>query len=114
MGSTLRNERGRPEAPRTLHKGSDPLTSGRACRGARSRGGRRGVLELLLGAEQRVEHLLAQPLGQRRGAPPADDAEQQDAAEPAAALALLRRLVERHARVARAARGLADVLLQLL
>ena len=54
------------------------------CTGWR-RGGR-GVLELLLGAEQRVEHLLAQALGDGERDRAADDAEQQDATEAAAAL----------------------------
>ena len=76
--------------------------------------GRRGVLELLLGAEQGVEHLLAQPLGEGERDSAADDAEQQDAAEAAALLLLLGRLVQRDARVAHAARGLLDVLLELL
>ena len=49
---------------------------------------------------------------QRDGA--ADDAEQDDAAEAAAALLLRGRLVQRDADVAHAARGLLDVLLQLL
>src|SRR6476619_5375898 len=81
--------------------------------GSRSR---RGVLELLLRAEQRVEHLLAQPLGDDQGDRAADEAEQDQLAEPtaAAALLLLRRLIQADRDVAHAARGLADVLLQLL
>src|SRR4051812_7226218 len=77
-------------------------------------GGRRGgVLELLLGAEQRVQDLLAQALGERERDPAADEAEQQDATEAAAAL-LLRRLVEGDAGVAEVLRRLLDVLLELL
>ena len=51
----------------------------------RRRSGRRGVLELLLGAEQRVERLLAQVLRDREREPGADDAEQDELAEAAAA-----------------------------
>src|SRR3954453_889529 len=74
----------------------------------------RGVLELLLGAEQRVERLLAQPLGEREGHAGADHADEQQALEAAAAPLLARGLVQRDAGVPDVARRLLDVLLQLL
>src|SRR4051794_11042455 len=54
---------------------------------ARRRGGR-GVLELLLGAEQRVEHPLAQALAQSECNTGTDDQEQQLPAHAALALLL--------------------------
>src|SRR4051812_48182204 len=80
----------------------------------RGSGGRRGVLELLLRTEQRVEHLLAQALGHRQRDAGADDADEQQPAEAEALLLLLGRLAQRHGDVAEVARGLLDVLLQLL
>src|SRR4051795_8574529 len=84
-------------------------------RGLRGRrGGRRGgVLELLLGAEQRVQDLLAQALGEGEREAGGDQAEQHEPAEATAAL-LLRRLVERDAGVAEGFRRALEVLLELL
>ena len=58
--------------------------------GSRRRGGRRGVLELLLGPEQRVEDLLAETLAQRERETRAHETYDQ-AGRPAALLALGRR-----------------------
>src|SRR5215210_425590 len=94
------------------------LRLGRRARGGRRLrrrrgGGGRGVLELLLGAEKRVQDLLAQALGEGEREPAADETEQQDPAEAAAAL-LLRGLAERDAGVAEVLRRLLEVLLELL
>src|SRR5215217_8368435 len=103
-------------APRATSNVADPCG---LCRGAGGRlrrrrgGGRRGVLELLLGPEQRVEDLLAQALGEREREPGADDAHQQELADAAAAL-LLRRLAQGHRGVADRLRRLLEVLLELL
>ena len=75
----------------------------------------RGVVELLLGAEQRVEHLVAQALAHGEGHAGADDADQQQLGEAAAALLLLLgALAQRLTGVAERLGGVLDFLLQLL
>src|SRR4051794_15426569 len=101
-----------------------PGVRGRSARGAgrargrvRRRRGGRGVLELLLGAEQRVEDLLAQPLadGERDAAREDEQHEQLAEAEAAAPLLLvLRGLAESDGRVAERLGGRLHVLLEPL
>src|SRR6218665_2023979 len=107
MPSTLRNERGRPPGALqdSLVTGGPPGLRRRARRCGR-RGGR-GVLELLFGAEERDEHLLAEALRDREGDDAADDRDQDELAEAAALLALGRRLVQGDGHVAHAPGGLA-------
>ena len=74
-------------------RGGDPAARAAATRGRR----RRRVLELLLGAEQRVEHLLAQILGERQREAGRDEQHQQLAAErrrPSSSWAARGRLLE--------------------
>src|SRR6201999_1575927 len=75
-------QRGRPRRPLSrLNRpassgGADGLAWGRARRvGRRLRGGARRVLELLLGAEQSVQDLLAQTLAEGQGKHAADEAQ---------------------------------------
>ena len=97
------NDERRPEGRLLKCRGLVAPLGGAYGRGRRrrARGRRRRVLELLLGTEQRVEHLGAELLagGERESGAEADD--QQLAAEAAALLgAPLRRLVQRDGRVA--------------
>src|SRR5947209_9259546 len=86
---------------------------GRARRRRAGTGGRR-VLELLLRAEQRVEHLGAKLLVGRDGDAAADSEQQQQPAEAEPPLALLGRVLDRFGRLARGLIGVAQVALQLL
>src|SRR6476469_2832404 len=100
--------------------GGDPAPRRRVIRGYARRGGRlsavdtRGgcVLELLLGAEESVEHGLAGALAEDQGHGGADQAEQDDPTE-AALLVLLRR-PEGLGGVAQVLRGDLEVALHLL
>src|SRR4051794_6424238 len=111
----------RPRAPRGAPSGTARRRSGRSGDRAagRSRGrGVRRVVELLLGAEERVEDLAAQALagGDRDGA--ADDRDEQELAHAALALGLglgvLGRVTQRGRRVAQRVGGALEVLVQLL
>ena len=95
-------------ACRAVHGSVDVLAAlaARVGAGVDGRGGR-GVVELLLGAEQQVEDLVAQVLAHGERDAAADDAEQQQLAEAALALPLLGPLAQRVAGVAqRVGRGL--------
>ncbi len=78
-------------APRGAFGHNDPA-AGRSARGRvlrRSDGRRVGaVVELLLGTEERVEHLVAQALGHGDGDDATDDRDEQELAEAALALRL--------------------------
>src|SRR5438445_12763367 len=76
------------------------------------RGGGRAVLELLLGAEQRVEHLLPQAFRQRERGTRRDD--QEDHPPPPAAVLLRLGATQRVGRLAERARGLPQLALRLL
>src|SRR4051794_18653391 len=65
-------------------RGADRLPGAR-----RRRSGARGVLELLLRAEQGVQHLLAQAFAEREREAPADDRHHEEASTTLAAAALL-------------------------
>src|SRR2546422_4115424 len=88
-----------------------PLGRGRGLGGGR---GRRGgaVVELLLGAEQRIEHLLAQALAQCERKTGADRNDQQPATH--AALAPPRALPERRSDLTQGDGRIAQVTLELL
>src|SRR5439155_9475636 len=106
--------KGRPAAP-LFKKDWEASLRGRArrlCRRPRRGGGGRGVLELLLGTEQRVEHLLAQTLGESERSARADQ-EQDHPAAPAAPLLCLR-AAERIGSLAQRRRGLPQLALGLL
>src|SRR5258706_456357 len=68
--------------------GRPALVVGGGGSGRRGRRGRRRVVELLLGAEERVEHLVAQVLAQREGQAGADDADEEQLADAALAALL--------------------------
>src|SRR4051812_36668957 len=109
-----------------MHEGRprrDALSRNRVWRGLRRgpRGRRRrrgrggGVVELLLGAEQRVQDLGAQVRAERERQAGADAQEQQLAAEAALALlGLLRALAQRRAGVLQSLCGSLEVLVELL
>src|SRR5256714_887724 len=109
IASSERASRSRSSSAWTRRSASWRTTS--TCSRPRG-GGRRGVLELLLGAEQRIQHLLAQTLGQRERSARTDDQEEDP---PAPALLLLGlRAAQRVGRVAEGGRGLLELLLGLL
>src|SRR4051812_23754202 len=90
--------------------------AGRRRRGRRRRG-RRGrlVVELFLGAEQRVEDLVANALAERDRGHTADDRHEDELPQAAAAaLALLRARAQRVARRAQRAGRVGKLLLELL
>src|SRR5215211_3667924 len=107
---TIQLERAPKAPPRSWTIRAAPLSG--ADRLARSRlwRGRRRVLEFLLGAEHRVEDLLAQSLAQREGQPRADETDQ----EEAAATPLLPLTAQRFCRLAQRRGCLAELLLDLL
>src|SRR5690606_23063080 len=80
-------------------------------RGAVGRRGRRGVLELLLGTEEAVEHGLAQVLVEDEGERGSDDPDEQDL--PPGAL-LLRAATQPVGRLAQRFSGLAKLAVDLL
>src|SRR3954452_25471565 len=86
----------------------------RADRLARRRRGRRGggVLELLLRAKERVEHLLAKVLGEGEREHRSHEQEQQQPAAPA--LTLLLRPAERVGRITQMGSRFLQLLLRLL
>src|SRR5437660_12015064 len=92
------NEEGAPRG--ALVKAGVAVASGRRRRlglgRRRGRDGRGGVVELLLGPEQRIEHLRAQALAERERQPGADRQQQELAAQAPLAPALLRPLLERN------------------
>src|SRR3954453_10100462 len=106
------NGEGRPQAPLDRSALRRRLRGG-AARGRRRRRGRRGVLELLLLAEERVEHLVAQVLAHAERHAGADDEQHQRAAE-APLLLLLGALAQRVGGLLEVLGGLLDALLQLL
>src|SRR4051794_34548558 len=94
-----------------------PSRSGPSRRRRRRRrrgGGGRLVVELLLRPEERVEHLVAQALAEAQRQAGTDDADQQELAEPAAALAALRPLAQRVARALQRVRRVLQLALELL
>src|SRR5215210_6388820 len=110
--STGGERAGRRLAPPWLRQANAVIRRRR--RRARRRHGGAGVLELLLGAGQRVEHLLAQTLAHRQGETAGDRHREDPAEEPAAGLLFARSLAQGHRRVAQRLGGIPDVLLELL